>query len=178
MTDHRACYNCEETRHIKRDCTQPRQAGAGGGRRRRGRGRNRACYTCGETGHISRDCSQPRKEEQQPASLAWCELRDGVVYEWVLHPAGEVWDQRGLEGLGGAFYWQPRLEGSDGNDRKCHCPAGECNGHCGRFYVCHGCGAHIELVDYGLGSLCYPDASVNAARGWAHDASVPAEGTE
>lgn len=38
------CYNCNQTGHISRDCTQPRA--------------EKSCYKCGETGHISRDCTQ------------------------------------------------------------------------------------------------------------------------
>ncbi|KAF9992867.1 hypothetical protein BGZ80_008380 [Entomortierella chlamydospora] len=38
------CYNCGNSGHISRDCTEERK--------------EKACYKCGEAGHISRDCPQ------------------------------------------------------------------------------------------------------------------------
>ncbi|PAA47263.1 hypothetical protein BOX15_Mlig005423g1, partial [Macrostomum lignano] len=57
-----ACFKCNESGHMARDCpnadSQERRGGFGGG----GRGGSSACFKCNESGHMARDC--PNAEGQ------------------------------------------------------------------------------------------------------------------
>ncbi|UYV76457.1 DDX4 [Cordylochernes scorpioides] len=49
----RTCYNCNQTGHVSRDCTEPSSTGGGG---RSGGGGGGECNKCNEEGHTARDC--------------------------------------------------------------------------------------------------------------------------
>mmetsp|Transcript_26924 Transcript_26924/g.45125 ORF Transcript_26924/g.45125 Transcript_26924/m.45125 type:complete len:111 (+) Transcript_26924:91-423(+) len=57
MSGQQDCYNCGQTGHISRNCTEARRprenTGPGFGPPRG------SCYRCGKTGHWARDCTLP-----------------------------------------------------------------------------------------------------------------------
>lgn len=61
------CYQCGDTKHLKRNCPQRGQAETSG--RSQGRGyvsvqRNGSCFQCGDPSHWKRDCPQLRQQRQ------------------------------------------------------------------------------------------------------------------
>ena len=62
-----ACYNCNRTGHLARDCRdgdrRDGQRGGFGGRGG-GRGRGRGCYNCNQDGHMARDCPEPDRRDR------------------------------------------------------------------------------------------------------------------
>jgi len=64
-----ACYNCNRSGHIARDCPDSRRddrrGGGGFGRDRGGRGGGgRACYNCNREGHMARDCPEGDRRDR------------------------------------------------------------------------------------------------------------------
>ncbi|PAA79237.1 hypothetical protein BOX15_Mlig000933g2, partial [Macrostomum lignano] len=60
-----ACFKCNESGHMARDCpnadSQERRGGFGGG----GRGGSSACFKCNESGHMARDCPNADSQERR-----------------------------------------------------------------------------------------------------------------
>jgi len=64
-----ACYNCNRTGHISRECPDSRGSGGGfdrrsGGYGGRGGGRPMKCYNCDRDGHMARDCREPDRRDR------------------------------------------------------------------------------------------------------------------
>ncbi|KAG9098121.1 hypothetical protein FRC06_006793 [Ceratobasidium sp. 370] len=53
----KACYKCNETGHISRDCPQNQGGGASSGGYGGGSS-STECYKCGKVGHIARSCPE------------------------------------------------------------------------------------------------------------------------
>ena len=62
------CYNCGETGHGKRECTNFLKEGVGS----RGGGSTLKCYNCGEAGHSRKECTNPAKEGQDTRACHTC----------------------------------------------------------------------------------------------------------
>mmetsp|Transcript_54852 Transcript_54852/g.128760 ORF Transcript_54852/g.128760 Transcript_54852/m.128760 type:complete len:284 (+) Transcript_54852:58-909(+) len=64
------CFNCNQTGHSSRDCTEPRkEKGKGRGKGYKDRAEQQ-CFNCKQYGHRSRDCPEPPDEELVRQRLA------------------------------------------------------------------------------------------------------------